>query len=205
MMYVKWIGIQVFYWAYVLIAVFVYPFIYPFQKYIPSWFKPLWWMLHNEPYGHPWYWTKFGIPLAKEGEIQIEPKGLKKFWISYNWSVFRNGCWHLFNEILKQKQGEVTELKEIKPTLSFDGKIYSPFTVFRLKFKTNGIPTDNVGTEIDLDLTYQGRTYITYKQGGVKYWLYSYCKVDKVAREFTIGWNGSRPLIRNKRKTYGHF
>jgi hypothetical protein len=198
-MYLKWIVIQLFYWTYVLIAVFVYPFIYPVQKYIPSWFKPLWWMLSYNHYGHPWYWTKFGIALAKEGEVQIEPHGLKRFWISYNWSVFRNGCWRLFHEILKQKVGAVTELKEIKPTLSYDNKTYSPFTLFRLKLKTNGIPTDNVGTEIDYDLTYQGRTWITYRQGGVKYWLYSYCKVGKVAREFTLGWNGLRPLIRNKR------
>ena len=197
MIYLKWIGIQLFYWFYVLIAIFIYPFIYPFQSRIPEWCKPLWWMLHNSPFAHPWYWTKFGIFPPEE------PKGLMKFWISYNWSVFRNGCWRLFNSVLKQKEGEATDIKQIIPLESFDGKKYSSFMVFTLKFKTNGVPTDNVGTEFDYDLTTQGRTWITYKQSGKKYFLFSYCKIKKtVGREFTIGWNGKRPLIRNKYKNF---
>ena len=145
--------------------------------------------------GHPWYWTKFGIELGQK------PEGLQKFWISYNYSVWRNGCWRLFSDgFLKQKQGEKTNVKQ-KAFEIYDGKKLSPFTVFRMKFKTNGIPTDNVGTEFDLDATYQGKTFVTYEIGNKKYWLYSYCRINgNKGKELTLGWNGQRPIIRNKKK-----
>lgn len=197
-MYLYWILIQLFYWLCVGVAIVLFPITYPFHDFVKSKWNPIWWILHDNPIGHPWYWTKFGIPLAKEGEVQQEPKGVKKFIISYNYSVFRNGCWRLFNTILKQKEGVKTNIN-VRTHKSYDGKGLSVFMVLRMKFKSDGVPSSNVGDTIDLERTYQGVHHVEYEITGTKYWLYSYCKVtEKEGREFTVGWNGVRPLIRNK-------
>lgn len=195
MMYLRWLFIQAFYWFCVLISVFVWPVTYPFHKWVKSKRNPIYWLIHNSPMGYDWYWTKFGIPLGSP-----EPTGLKRFWISYNWSVLRNGCWRLFNTVLKQPKGERTNVEIVRHEI-YDNKSLSAFTLLRMKFKTNGVPTDNVGTEFDLEKSFQGKNHIKYKVDGTKYFMYSYCKIEgNKGIEFTIGWNGSRPLIRHKRK-----
>lgn len=197
-MYIKWLCIQVIYWLLVLIGMFTYPFIYPFANNIKSRNNPLWWQLPDHPVGYDWYWTKFGIPLGSP-----EPTGFKRFWISYNWAAIRNGWWRLYSHgFLKQKQGKKTDIKVVCND-SYDGKSLSPFTLLRMKFKTDGVPTDNVGTEFDLELSFQGRNSVRYTVNGTKYWMYSYCKIEgSKGKEFTIGWNGNRPIIRHKTKRF---
>jgi hypothetical protein len=191
-MYIKWVIIQVFYWLCVFISVFAWPVTYPFHKHVKSKWNPIYWIIHDNPDGAAWYWSKFGV---KE-----QPKGFMLFWISYNYSVIRNGCWRLFNTILKQKEGTKTNV-QIICNETYDGTERSPFTLLRMKFKTDGVPTDNVGNEFDLDLAFQGKNHVKYEIDGTKYWMYSYCKIEgNKGREFTIGWNGKRPLIRNKKK-----
>lgn len=106
----------------------------------------------------------------------------------------------MFDYILKQKQGEKTNIK-VKCHESYDGKNLPALMVLRMKMSTDGVYTDNVGTMIDLERTYQGKHFVTYNIGKRKYWLYSYCKVEgNEGREVTLGWNGDRPLIRIKKK-----
>jgi hypothetical protein len=194
-MILRWIAIQAFYWLCVLVAMFLWPITYPIHKYVKSKWNPIYWIIHNSPNGHRWYWVKFGVLLDDP-----EPTGFKKFWISYNWSVIRNGCWRLYNTILLQRQGEKTDVEVIK-NVSYDDKTYSPFTVLRMKFKTGGVPTDNVGTEFDYERTFQGKNYVKYRIGNRKYFMYSYCRIEgSKGRELTLGWSGKRPLIRNKYK-----
>lgn len=185
-MYIRWLLIQLFYWTCVSISIILFPLSYPFHSKVKSKYNPIWWLISNHPVGYNWYWAKF--------KCYSEPKGFQRFWISYNWSVFRNGCWRLFNGPLKQRLGKRTDIQVIHN----DGE-YSAFTLLRMKFTTNGLPSDNVGDSIDLEKTFQGKNFVKYKIDGRKYFLYSYCKItDKKGREFSIGWNGLRPLIRNK-------
>lgn len=200
-MYIKWVLIQVFYWTCVSLSCVIWPLTYPFHKYVKSKKNPLYWIIHNAPNGHPWYWSKFGIKKATGDEIQEVPKGLKKFWISYNYSVIRNGCWRLYHDVLLQKQGVKMNVKIICNETYGKVKI-SPYEALRMKFKTDGVPTDNVGTEFDLELSALGKNHVKYEIDGTKYWLYSYCRIKgNKGREFTAGWNGKRPLIRYKSKT----